>query len=782
MKKTLLLLASIAFATTSSFAADVDTQIIDELNKWTVEELNIDFKLKTFESCSNLESVMETYIKDYYTVNKDKYNQPVLYRNFWMNFEEWDDLRADLLTGLDDSAVETTLVQAKSVASPVAEESAAGNSDFSKTNSQVDWVDESDIIKTDGKYVYYYNATTKFIYTIEAYGTDEMKVLKKIQLPSTFSQPVLYIWDNKLIILASGYSKTNYSARWYYINRSSKTYTIIYDTTNKAEPKLEKLYVNDGDLRKSRKIGKYLYVISNNSFSIPYYNFKSVDDINININSILPKKLEISKTDDSDTQNLKIKWKSLPYNIKAWNVSKCSDIEYSLPDSETLEKFDFNPSYNIISVINIEDSSEEVKTKVVAGNNSEIYMSLDNLYLTDRIYQTQNFSCPEWAACIMPMYWGWTNNTIVHKMNINDSNLKYQTSTLLPGSPLTQYSMDENDENFRIITSTNSWWPNREQHTDLFILDKDLKLLSNLSNLWENENFKSSRFMGDKLYLVTFKQVDPLYAIDLADANNPEILGELKIPWYSEYLHPYDENHLIGLWRDTFELNGWTRNGGLKLDLYEINFDKKCWDAGLSADEIEKCDTWDYKWILVKQKFTKTFWDQGSYSEANNNPRMFMWNDDKNLLLLPATIYNKFSSTDYRNKDFFQWLLAVNIDKDSWISEKYRITHIDNKQAEEDRIKECSAYSWTTNTEPECHTLIGWWEVCTSANTNRYVPQYCYADSTVWEYIAGKNWNYRDNFIKRALWIWENVYTISDSEIGKIDIDTWFVKDYVEMK
>jgi len=112
-------------------------------------------------------------------------------------------------------------------------------------------------------------------------------------------------------------------------------------------------------------------------------------------------------------------------------------------------------------------------------------------------------------------------------MNIQANNLKYQTSTLLPWSPLTQYSMDENDENFRIITSTNNWWANREQHTDLFILDKDLKLLSNLSNLWENENFKSSRFMWDKLYLVTFKQVDPLYAIDLADANNPEVLGEL---------------------------------------------------------------------------------------------------------------------------------------------------------------------------------------------------------------------------------------------------------------
>ena len=777
MKKILIFISVLVLSWLQTFATDVDTQIIDELNKWTVEELNVDFKLKTFESCSNLESVMETYIKDYYTVNKDRYNQPILYRNFWMV----DD--GMMLESLSDESADTVTSQAKSVASPVAEESAGGNSDFSKTNSQVDWVDESDIIKTDGKYVYYYNATKKYIYIIEAYGTDSMKILKQIKLPTTFSQPVLYIGNNKLTILASGYSQTNYAKRGYYINRSSKTYTIVYDITDKTAPKLEKLYVNDGELRKSRKIGNYLYVISNNNFSIPFYNFKSVDDIDVNINNIIPKKLEISKVSNSDNQNLKIKGKSLPFNIKAWNVAKCSDIEYSLPDQETLKKFDFNPSYNIISVINIEDPTAEVKTKVVAGNNSEIYMSLENLYLTERMYQTQNFSCPRGAACIMPMYWGWTNNTVVHKMNIQANDLKYQTSTLLPWSPLTQYSMDENDENFRIITSTNNWWANREQHTDLFILDKDLKLLSNLSNLWENENFKSSRFMWDKLYLVTFKQVDPLYAIDLADANNPEVLGELKIPGYSEYLHPYDENHLIGLWRDTFELNGWTRNGGLKLDLYEINFDKKCWDAGLSADEIEKCDNWDYKWILVKQKFTKTFWDQGSYSEANNDPRMFMWNADKKLLFLPATLYTKFNQTDYRNKDFFQWLLTLSIDKDSGISEKYRVSHIDNAVIEEERVKECSKYSWTTsNSEPECHELIGWGEVCDVQQKRQYVPTYCYADSTVWEYLANRGWNYKSQYINRALWIWDDVYTISDSEIGKIDMLTWTVKDYVEMK
>jgi len=656
--------------------------------------------------------------------------------------------------------------------------SIAWNDDFSKTNSQVDWVDESDIIKTDWKYVYYYNSSQRLIYIID---TTENKVLKKIALPKSFNQPVLYIWDNKLVILANWYSNTNYANRGYYINRNSKTYTIVYDTTDKANPKLTKLYVNDGNLRKSRKIGKYVYVISNNSFNIPYYNFKSVDDIDININNIIPKKLELSRVSNKNEQNLKIKGKSLPFNIKAGNVAKCSEIEYSLPDAETLKKFDFNPSYNIISIINIEDSTEEVKTKVIAWSNSEIYMSLKNLYLTDNIYQSQNYKCPADAYCIMPYYYGGTNNTLVHKMNIKSNNLSYQDSTILPWRPLNQYSMDEKDDNFRIITTTNNWNWGREQHTDLYILDKDLKLLSSLKNMWENENFKSSRFMWDKLFLVTFEQVDPLYAIDLADVKNPKILWELKIPGYSSYLHPYDENHLIGLGKDTYDVNWRIRIWWLKVDLYEINYDKKCGDSNLSSDEKEKCKSWDYKWIIVKQKFTKTLGDEWSNSEAEYNPRMFMWNADKKLLFLPATLYTKFNKTDYRNKDFFQGLVTLNIDKNSGISEKYRLTHIDYDTIEEKRLEECKKYSAPEQKEQECKKLIDGSTYCPPVR-QRYVPPYCYADSTVWEYIASRNWNFRKSFVKRGLWIGDNVYSISDEKLVKSDILTGVEKNSVEMK
>ena len=771
MKKIFLLALISLFSINSSFASVEDNSIIDELNKWELKELNVDFNLKSFESCENLENVMGKYIKDYWKNNKKRYAYP-MYKT--MDFD-WDMLMADSVS--ETSVSNDVVLESKAVS----KSRGGASGDFSKTNTQVDWVDESDIIKTDWDYIYYYNSKQKYIYIIDSSDAENMKVVKKLKLPKYFYSPVLYISNNRLVIISSWNSNNRYKNYW--INRSSKTYTIVFDTTSKSSPKLLKLYVNDWTLKKSRKIGKYIYIVSNNYFNIPYYSFKKEEDIDLEISKIIPRKIDISKTSDKSKQNLKIKNKSLPYNVTAWSIAECNEIEYVLPDSETLKKFDFNPSYNIISIIDIEDTENEVKTKVIAWNSNEIYMSLDNLYLTDRMYSPYNYSCPADAMCIMPYYYGGTTNTLIHKMNISGDSLKYQTSNIIPWSPLNQYSMDEKDGKFRIITSRNRWESKKDKsHTDLFILDENLKKYSSLENLWEGERFQSSRFMWDKLFLVTFKQVDPLFAIDLKNQKKPEILGELKIPGYSTYLHPYDENHLIGLGYDTYE-NEWggTRNWGMKVDLYEINYDKKCGDSDLTLDETKKCKNGDYKGIIVKQKYTKTFGDSWSYSEAMHNPRMFMWNANKNLLLLPSTIYINESKDSYKHIDFFNWLLALKVDKNSWIEEEYKITHIDSTWMAEKRKKECKKYLDKKEEAIKCRKLIDGSTYCPK-NKDYYVPQYCYADTTIWSYIASQSWKFRDSYVKRALWSGNTSFAISDKKITTQDLTTWKSIWEVEMK
>ena len=768
MKKLFLLLLVSFLFFNSSFASTEDDSIIKELDSAELKELNVDFKLKSFQSCKALEDVMEWYIKDYWTANKDKYRYPIMHK--WIE-----------PTMMEDSvSVSSELKSVSNKSSNVQKKW-----DYSKTNTQVIWVDEADIIKTDWDYIYYYNDLgnyneSKYIYIV---NSKSLELVKKIKVPKFFYNTQIYVSENRLTILASWYSN-NSSKKYdrYWINRAEKTYVIVFDTKNKSAPELKKLYVNDWNLSKSRKIGKYLYVVSNNHFNIPYYNFKNESDIIIDSSKIIPKRIDISKTSDTKKQNLKIKNKTYPFNITSGNIAKCNEIEYVLPDSETLKEYGFNPSYNIISIIDIENVESEVKTKVIAWNSAEIYMSLDNLYLTDRMYTTYNYKCPANAKCIMPYYHGWTTNTLIHKLNISWDSLNYKTSNIVPGSPLNQYSMDENDWKFRIITSINSWGEQRERHTNLYILDENLENYSSLTKLAPWETFRSSRFMRDKLYLVTFKQVDPLFAIDLKNQKNPKVLWELKIPGYSTYLHPYNENHLIGLGYDTYETDYWaTRNWWLKIDLYEINYDKNCSDSNLTEEENKKCESWDYKWIIVKQKYTKTFWDSWSSSEALHNPRMFMWNSDKNLLLLPVSIYTNESDNSYKHVDFFNWLLALNIDKSSGINEKYKITHIDTNWLKEKRDLECKKYLNKNEEETECKQLIDGSTYCPSKR-NHYIPPYCYADSTLESYVASRSWEFRNSFVKRALWIWNTSFAISNDKITSHDLDSWEEELEIKMK
>ena len=759
MRDFIVSLVVLFFTTSFVFAEVEDTSIIDELNEDYIKELSIDFNLKSFESCQDMEDVMEGYIKNYWKNNKNNYYP--IYR--WIEpMIDWD-----MLFNSVDSSMEKGIVMDESVTSTQSDNVVWGwdEGDYSETNTQVKGVDESDIIKTDGDYIYYYNSTQKYVYIIDSSDKNNLEVVKKLKLPSYFSGPVLYISENRLIIVSTGYSRSTFTNYW--INRNNKTYTVIFDTTDKTQVELLKIYVNDGNLTKSRKIGKYLYVVSNNYFNIPYHTFKEEADISVNIKNIVPKRIDISRTSDSDTHNLKLAGKVMPYHVTAWSVAKCNEIEYVLPDSETLKKYPFNPSYNIISIIDTEDTSLEVKTKVIAWSNSEMYMSLENLYLTSNMYIPYNYRCPVGARCIMPYYYGGTTNTLIHKLAIDENSLDYENSNIIPWRPLTQYSMDEKDDYFRIITSTNNWRGWSEKHTDLYILDKDLELYSSLENLWEWEDFKSSRFMWDKLYLVTFEQIDPLFAIDLTDQKNPEVLGELKIPGYSTYLHPYDDNHLIGLGYNTYE-NEWgsTRQWWIKVDLYEINFDKKCWDTDLSNEEQEKCDSWDYKWIIVKQAYSYTMWDSWSSSEALHNPRMFMWNANKNLLLLPATIYTNESEDSYKHIDFFNWLIALTINKDFGIAEKYKISHIDTEWLEEKRIEECKKYS--QDEETNCRELLDGSTYCPPIS--KYVPEYCYANTPIGAYLASRSYNFRNSFIKRALWIGNTSFAISDDKVTSHDL------------
>ncbi len=771
MKKFLLVVFSL-FLFNSTFAVVEDTSVIDELNNKNTTELKFDFKLKKFESCEDMSSVLTNFIKKYYN------DRPTYYRWGPMMLDEallWQ----SLWSVSSDMAMEKSAVANESVSSPV-----SAWWDYSQTNTQVAWVDESEIIKTDGKYIYYavdtYDYTTykssKTVFIVKN-ENGKMDLVKKVRLPEHFSSVELYIQDNRLIVLANWYPVKDFQKQywtWY----EPKTYVIVFDTTDIENLKMLKLYMTEWAYTKTRLIGDNLYVIWSKYFNYyTLYSWVKETDLKVKPEDVISNELDLTYTEDSDSQNLSLKGKDLPYEVNSGESVNCSEIEYLLPDEDTVDKYSFNPSFNIVSIINIKDLTKKVKNKVVFGDIHEIHMSLDSLYLTSYLYTNYDFRCGPWFMCPMIWYPRW-ENTLVHKFDIETSaDLSYKNTSVVSWNPLNQYSMDEYDNNFRIITS--SWYP--ERATNLFVLDDSLKMVSKLTGLAKNENFQSSRFIKDKLFLVTFEQIDPLFVIDLKDVKNPTILWELKIPGYSTYLHPYDENHLIWLWYDTKTNKwGWTQNAWVKVDLYQINYDKKCWDANLTVDEKKLCSDWTYKWIIVKQLHTLTIWDVWSYSEALNNPRMFVWNDSKKLLFLPANIYWSYDETTYRYKDFYSGLFIINIDKDKWVKQVYKTTHIDDSMFAEERKKECDNYIAQTKKELECKKLIDWTTYCPSSYV--YVPEYCYDWASIQDYISQSSWKYSSYFVKRALYIGDNFYSISDKKIKSNNINTYKDVWVVELK
>jgi uncharacterized secreted protein with C-terminal beta-propeller domain len=223
--------------------------------------------------------------------------------------------------------------------------------------------------------------------------------------------------------------------------------------------------------------------------------------------------------------------------------------------------------------------------------------------------------------------------------------------------------MDESDGYFRIATTRNQSWSSfapegdNQSYNNVYVLDSDLKTVGQLENLAKGERLYSARFMGKRAYLVTFKQTDPLFTIDLSEPTNPKVLGELKIPGFSNYLHPYDENTLIGLGHDTEE-NQWggTVTAGLKIALFDV--------ADVGAPKVLD------EYLIG---------GRGSDSEALNDHHAFLFSKEKNLLVIPATVREGGKGFDW-GKFVFSGALVFDL-SDKKFNLKGKIDHSDGGKA-----------------------------------------------------------------------------------------------------
>lgn len=384
------------------------------------------------------------------------------------------------------------------------------SNDYSTTNIQVENVDEADIIKNDGKYLY--SLSDNDIIITNSEDPENISVASKI----TVSQgtPVdLMLYNNKLVIISDYYI----SANSYRYNNTNNTIVDVYDIQDKTTPKRVKTYTLYEPYYTSRCINNKLYVISSGKLR--------KDDNN---------KDDIATYYYEDNNKIDIKLK---------------DIKY-LKDIKTNNQ-------TLISTLDLDNPTENINLQSYLIDISNAYVSQNNIYLLNQSYKYSNDYTPLSAIFGFKGILGLSDysssssdsdtSTTIYKFNILDNgSIKYSAKAKETGKTINQFSLDEYNGNLRVaLYNTNG--------SKVVVFNDNLEKIGQTSYLAKGENMYSSRFFGNKAYLVTYRTVDPLYVIDLSEPTTPKVLGELKIPGYSTYLHPYDENHIIGIGMETKE-------------------------------------------------------------------------------------------------------------------------------------------------------------------------------------------------------------------------------------
>ena len=221
--------------------------------------------------------------------------------------------------------------------------------------------------------------------------------------------------------------------------------------------------------------------------------------------------------------------------------------------------------------------------------------------------------------------------TVINKISVSNGEIAVEGNGKVPGHIINQFSMDEHDDTFRIATTLSQRWSSfaKQQTTstsNVYALDKSMKITGKLEGMAEGEQIYSTRFIGDRLYMVTFRQVDPFFVIDLSNPSDIKELGKLKIPGFSRYLHPYDGNTIIGIGQDSTEQG---RIKGLKISLFDVS------DVQ-NPKEIAK--------FVTDERYAQ--------STALWEHKAFLFDKEKQLLVIPAYSYEYSPTTGQQQSGY----------------------------------------------------------------------------------------------------------------------------------
>ncbi len=582
----------------------------------------------------------------------------------------------------------TVMMNAKlSSAAPSADMSSTGgsasSSTYSTTNIQVQGVDEADIVKNDNKYIYTLSGNKLII--VDAYPAENAKILSQTKISGNAQDMLLN--KDRLVVFTNSYDYVLRIQEYGFMPEQqyqSITYALVYELSDRANPKLVQNYSITGNYYESRMIEDYVYLITQegtryyaSGVGVPViknsgkmiaqpdvyyfdnpesnYNFNTVASFNIqsNAESINAKTylMGYSNTLYVSENNIFIAYqKNLAYNYYTKNnEERFYTAVLPLLPTET---------QGLITQVKQDSTlSAAAKWDKISSILEDMYNSMDETTKKDLIQKieksTEEYDIKQEQE---------RRKTVIHKIKINNGNIDYDTKGEVSGYLLNQFSLDEKDNNLRVATTTYIYTQTSTMYNNVYVLDSNLKQIGKLEDIAPDEKIYSTRFIGNRLYMVTFKQMDPLFVIDLSEPTAPKILGELKIPGFSNYLHPYDETHIIGVGKET-GTNDWggVSTKGVKLALFDVT------DVA-NPKEVAKYE----------------IGTSGSDSEALNDHKAFLFDKEKNLLVIPVRevkgqrVYD--SKYGYYKWNTWQGAYVFGLTPETGFVVKGRVTHTEDQE------------------------------------------------------------------------------------------------------
>lgn len=506
-------------------------------------------------------------------------------------------------------------------------DTAKTESDYSKTNTRTEGVDEADIVKTDGKYIYVLKNSYDGAPEVRIIKTDNGKmkaITSRISLDKEKGDTSYYYNDmmvegTTLVVFADTYKEPKDKRLYGYRANSNTAEVIFYDITNPEKPEFKAKHTQEGSIGNTRMKDGIIYTFSH-TYNFNYYYLMDGNE-KVDYSKLVPK-----------------------VDGKKLDIGRIYVPEYS--DGE---------SYTVVTSVDVKNPEKIIDKKMIMDSGYDIYVSGENIYF----WNTDYFMAGE--------------KTMLTKYSYKNGIITPQASTSIMGTFNNDYSLDEYNGNLRIVVTKGNEWgriiPFADEEEDaedttenaLYILDKDLKVKGKIEGLAKGEHIKSARFMGDMAYFVTFRQTDPLFSVDVSNPESPKVLGYLKIPGFSEYLHQFGNGLLFGLGQDADEKEGGTR--GLKLSMFDIS------------------NPYDVREIA------KTIYSEDKYSssDAEYDRRAITIDAGKNLVGFEVSFYDESKGKSFekyvvygfdREKGFYQKFGVNNIEGENFYSSDCRGLYI----------------------------------------------------------------------------------------------------------